>query len=273
MTLIDGARVKKPVLETEGLCKSFGRHAAVVDVSVRIHEGETFGFLGENGAGKSTFIQMVTGILVPDRGSVSLLGHKATKVPSSWRAQIGYVAQEPRFDPWMNALELGAFIRPFFPGHDRALFSSLLQKLDVPTQQRIETLSVGQRARLAVAAALAHRPRLLILDEPTAGLDPLARRELHAILAATARENPRATFFSSHIVDDVLQLANRVGVLDGGRLVYDGSPGEWSGFQGSAAPARPQQPGPLSEHLAAEIELNPSAEACSDDEARADRVL
>jgi ABC-2 type transport system ATP-binding protein len=217
------------VLETFGLGKSFGKKKAVVDVSLRLCEGETFGFLGENGAGKSTFVQMVCGVLAPDRGEVELLGRRARRVPSSWRALIGYVAQEPRFDPWMTAVELGGFIAPFFPGHDKAYFGSLLRRLDVPPQQRIETLSLGQRARLAVAAALAHRPRLLILDEPTAGLDPLARRELHALLLQTAAAHPRATFFSSHIVDDVLQLANRVGVLDGGALVYDGTPGDLAG--------------------------------------------
>jgi len=212
------------ILESDGLCKSFGRHAAIVDVSLRLFEGETFGFLGENGAGKSTFVQMICGVLPPDKGGISLFGRRATRVPAAWRAEIGYVAQEPRFDPWMSADELGLFLAPFFPTHDKVLYASLLKRLDVPVRQRIETLSVGQRARLAVAAALAHRPALLILDEPTAGLDPLARRELHELLKQTAAENPRATFFSSHIVDDVIHLATRVGVLDRGRLIYDGTP-------------------------------------------------
>jgi len=210
------------VLETRGLTRRYGGRAVVRSVSLRIEEGETFGFLGRNGAGKSTFIQMVCGVVAPDEGEIALLGRTARAVPASWRRDIGYVAQEPRFDPWMTATSLGDFMAPFFPTWDRTFYRELLDTLAVPDRQRIETLSVGVRARLALATALAHRPRLLILDEPTAGLDPLARRDFHALLERTAQSHPRATFFSSHLVDDVERLAGRIGIIDDGALLYQG---------------------------------------------------
>jgi ABC-2 type transport system ATP-binding protein len=211
------------VLQTRGLKKTYGGVAAVDGVTLQICEGETFGFLGQNGAGKSTFIRMVCGVIAPDDGEIELMGRTADRVPASWRRDIGYVAQEPRFDPWMTPLELGSFVAPFFPAHDAKLFRELLDLMRVPTGKRIESLSVGVRARLAVAVALAHKPRLLILDEPTAGLDPLARRDFHELLERTAAAHPRATFFSSHLVDDIERLAGRIGILDQGALVYDGT--------------------------------------------------
>lgn len=210
------------VLETRRLTRRFGGQTAVRSVSLRIEEGESFGFLGRNGAGKSTFIQMVCGVIAPDDGDITLLGRTARAVPASWRQHIGYVAQEPRFDPWLTATGLGDFVAPFFPTWDRTFYRELLELLAVPDRQRIETLSVGIRARLALAVALAHRPRLLILDEPTAGLDPLARRDFHVLLARTAASHPRATVFSSHLIDDVERLAGRIGIIDHGALVYDG---------------------------------------------------
>ena len=211
------------VLQTRSLQKRYGGTSAVDNVSLQLCEGETYGFLGQNGAGKSTFIRMVCGVIAPDAGEIELMGRVAERVPASWRRDIGYVAQEPRFDPWMTPLELGAFVAPFFPGHDVKLYRDLLDDMRVPRAKRIEGLSVGIRARLAVAVALAHKPRLLILDEPTAGLDPVARRDFHELLARTAAAHPRATFFSSHIIDDVERLAGRIGILDQGALLYDGS--------------------------------------------------
>jgi ABC-2 type transport system ATP-binding protein len=210
------------VLETRRLTRRFSGRTAVQSVSLRVEEGETFGFLGRNGAGKSTFIQMVCGVIAPDDGEITLLGRTAKAVPAAWLHHIGYVAQEPRFDPWLTATGLGDFVAPFFPTWDRAFYRELLEILTVPDRQRIETLSVGVRARLALAVALAHRPRLLILDEPTAGLEPLARRDFHVLLERTAASHPRATFFSSHLVDDVERLAGRIGIIDDGALMYQG---------------------------------------------------
>jgi ABC-2 type transport system ATP-binding protein len=220
--LQDHGDAMAPVLETHQLTKAFGRTVAVRGVSLHIDAGETFGFLGRNGAGKSTFLQLVCGLLVPDAGEITLLGRRARSVPASARRDIGYVAQEPRFDPWMNAVALGRFVAPFFPGFDARFYDELLDLLGVPRGTRSEALSVGLRTRLALALALAHRPKLLVLDEPTAGLDPLARHEFHALLRETGRRNARATFFSSHLVEDVEKLADRVAIIHAGVLEFVG---------------------------------------------------
>lgn len=213
-----------PILETIRLSRSFNGVPALRSISLHVNKGETFGFLGKNGAGKSTFIQSVCGLLEPDEGEVVLLGERWRSVPATARQRIGYVAQEPRFDPALNARELGRFVAPFYPTFDRRFFTDLLDLLSVPTERRSDALSTGMRMRLALALALAHRPPLLVLDEPTAGLDPLARHEFHALLKESARLSPRATFFSSHLVEDVQKMADRVGIVDGGALCFVGAP-------------------------------------------------
>jgi ABC-2 type transport system ATP-binding protein len=213
-------------LAARSLRKRFGRRAVIDGLVLEVHEGETYGFLGRNGAGKSTVIHMFLGVLRPDGGEVELLGRRAATPPPAWRRDVGFVAQEPRFDPWATARDLGAFLRPFYPTWDDAHFTELLGVLGVPVDQKSETLSVGMRTRLALALALAHRPRVLILDEPTAGLDPIARRVFQDILRETARAHARTTFFSSHNIDDIERLADRVGVLDGARLRYEGPIGD-----------------------------------------------
>ena len=211
-----------PVLETVRLTKTFNGTPAVRGVSLRVEDGETFGFLGKNGAGKSTFIELVCGLLVPDDGEIALVGTRSRRVPASARRQIGYVAQEPRFEPSSNAIDLGRFVSSFYPTFDSHFFNTLLDLLSVPQKTRSDALSVGMRTRLALALALAHRPRLLILDEPTAGLDPLARHEFYALIVESARLSPRATFFSSHLLEDVQKLADRVAIIDAGVVGFVG---------------------------------------------------
>ncbi len=209
-------------LAARALRKRFGRRTVIDGLEMAVREGETYGFLGRNGAGKSTVLHMLLGVLAPDGGEVELLGRRARAVPPAWRRDVGFVAQEPHFDPWATARDLGRFHRAFYPSWDDAHFARLLDALSVPHDQKSETLSVGTRTKLALALALAHHPRVLILDEPTAGLDPIARRAFQDIVRDTARAHARTTLFSSHNIDDIERLADRVGVLDEGRLRYEG---------------------------------------------------
>ncbi|MEM7384402.1 MAG: ABC transporter ATP-binding protein, partial [Verrucomicrobiota bacterium] len=210
------------VLETRGLRKAFGRVEVVRDLNLSVRKGEIYGFLGRNGAGKTTTIRMLMGILKPDGGHINLLGKRVRRVGRKEKQQIGYVSQEQHFYPWMSCRVLGQFTGGFYPDWDDAEYLRLLKVLDLPPDRKTSHLSGGMKMKLALALALAHRPGLLILDEPTAGLDPVARREFLEIIATQSRNEERTTFFSTHRIDEVDRVGDRVGILHEGIMRYEG---------------------------------------------------
>jgi ABC-2 type transport system ATP-binding protein len=214
------------VLEVRGLRRHFGRVPAVDGIDLSVHEGEIYGFLGINGAGKTTAIRLLMGIIAAEAGTISLLGETTRRTSVAQKRRIGYVSQEQNFYPWMKCQALGKFVGSFYPTWDAAEFSRLLKVLEVPVDRRVSELSGGMRAKLALALALAPRPALLILDEPTAGLDPVARREFMQLIVAQARQHRRTTLFSSHLIDEVERCADRVGIIHQGRMRFEGSLGE-----------------------------------------------
>ena len=211
------------VLRTVGLRKQFGKTIALDGLNLEVREGEIYGFLGRNGAGKTTTIRALMGILQPDDGTVVLGGRSMPRVDVATKRQIGYVSQEPHFYPWMTGAQLGRFVGGFYPTWDHAEFRRLLDVLQLPPDRRFSHLSGGMQMKLALALALAHRPALLILDEPTAGLDPVARREFLDLLAGQARHRNRTTLFSSHLIEEVDRVADRIGIIEAGRMRYEGS--------------------------------------------------
>ena len=212
-----------PALTLTQLSKSYGDVTALAGLDMRVDEGEVYGFLGRNGAGKSTALQVIMGVTRADAGEISLLDTPMRGDDPALRQQLGYVAQEQHFYEWMNPERLGAFVGGFYPTWDNEEFSRLLQILEVPRRRRVEGFSGGMRAKLALALALAHRPRLLLLDEPTAGMDAVARREFITIVRDEAVRSQRTTLFSSHLIDEVEQAADKVGIVDAGRMHYEGS--------------------------------------------------
>jgi ABC-2 type transport system ATP-binding protein len=211
------------VLRTLGLTKKFGRTTALDDLNLEVREGEIYGFLGRNGAGKTTALRSFMGILRPDRGRIELLGRIVRRVDVKTKRRIGYVSQEPHCYPWMTCRALGQFVAGFYPTWDGAEFDRLLRVLDLPPGRRFSHLSGGMQMKLSLALAVAHRPALLILDEPTAGLDPVARREFLDLIASQARNHGRTTLFSTHLIDEVDRVADRVGIIDEGRMRFEGS--------------------------------------------------
>jgi ABC-2 type transport system ATP-binding protein len=163
------------------------------------------------------------GILRPRSGVIELFGQRASRVSVALKRRIGYVSQEPMFYPWMSADQLGRFVGSFYPTWDAAEYVRLLRLLDVPRDRRAAELSGGTRSKLALALALAPRPDLLLLDEPTAGLDPVARAEFNDQLMHLHRERGTTVFFSSHLVGEVEKLADRVGIVQAGRARFEGS--------------------------------------------------
>lgn len=209
-------------LSAEGLCCHFGDVKAVDGVDLKVGKGEIYGFLGINGAGKTTTIRMLMGIIPAQAGTITLLGTTTRRTTVAQKQRIGYVSQEQNFYPWMTCRTLGRFVGSMYPTWDAAEYARLLEIFQLPAKRRVSELSGGMRAKLGLALALAPRPDLLILDEPTAGLDPVARREFMQIIVAQARQHGRTTLFSSHLVDEVERCADRIGILHGGKMRFEG---------------------------------------------------
>ncbi|NLS97341.1 MAG: ABC transporter ATP-binding protein [Planctomycetaceae bacterium] len=217
-----GVTEPEVILRIEDLRVSYGKLRAVDGLNLTVRAGEIYGFLGRNGAGKTTAIRAMMGIITPARGRIELLGYRGRRIRARQKQRIGYVSQEQHFYPWMSCRALGRFVSGFYPTWDHDEFARLLSLLDLPPKRRVSHLSGGMRVKLALALALAHRPPILILDEPTSGLDPATRREFLEIISRQARSHSRTTFFSSHLVDEVERVADRVGIIHNGGMRYEG---------------------------------------------------
>jgi ABC-2 type transport system ATP-binding protein len=200
----------------------YGRVRALDGLSLGVTRGEIYGFLGRNGAGKTTTLRVLMGIVSANGGTIELFGKPMTRVSVATKRSIGYVSQEQYFYPWMTPLQLGRFVAAFYPTWEDGEYTRLLRVLDVPPDRRSGILSGGTRTKLGLALALAPRPQLLLLDEPTAGLDPVARREFNDMVASMAVEYGTTVFLSSHLVDDVEEIATRVGIVQAGRASIEG---------------------------------------------------
>jgi ABC-2 type transport system ATP-binding protein len=208
-----------PVIETEHLSCRYGRHEALHDVSFTVQPGTIFALLGPNGAGKTTTLRVLMNILRASGGRATVLGVDAHRLGPGDLAAIGYVSENQELPLWMTVAEFLAFCRPFYPAWDDALCASLVRDFQLPTRTRLGRLSRGMRIKAALIASLAYRPRLLVLDEPFSGLDPVVRDDLiHGVLER-AGDEAWSVLISSHDLDDVERLVDQVGFLDAGRLV------------------------------------------------------
>jgi ABC-2 type transport system ATP-binding protein len=212
--------MEAPVLQLEHLGKSYGSLHALSDVSLSIAPGEIFALLGPNGAGKTTLIGAVCGLVRKSAGKVRLFGVDTDVDPVTPRYQVGLVPQEVNFDPFFTAAEalriqLGYYGRPPDEARVREVLAALQlsQKADAPTR----ALSGGMKRRLLIAKALVHRPRLVFLDEPTAGVDVELRQQLWAYVRRL-REEGTTIVLTTHYLEEAEELADRVGIIDGGRL-------------------------------------------------------
>ena len=215
-------------LLTQGLVYQFGRRRVLSDLNLRVPRGKIYGFLGRNGAGKTTTFRLLMGMLYPDRGTITLGDETVHRVRPAQRAAVGYVSQEQHFYEWMTVHALGRFVGGFYPRWDRVEYRRLLERFSVDARQKVRELSGGTKMKVAVALALAHRPELLLLDEPTAGMDPVGRHELLGLLEEHAGEWGQTVLFSTHQIADVEQIADCVGILHEGRLVFEGEVGSVS---------------------------------------------
>jgi ABC-2 type transport system ATP-binding protein len=219
--------VADPVLVCRGLTKSFGDRRAVAGVGFTIDEGECYGLLGPNGAGKTTTISMICGLLDRDDGEVEIAGQAVTTSATAVRAEIGYVPQEIALYPDLTASEnLWLFGRLYGLAKPalRARITEVLELVGLSDRagDRVEEYSGGMKRRANLAAGLLHQPRLLVLDEPTVGVDPQSRNALLETVAALRAEG-RAVLYTTHYMEEAERLCDRVGIIDEGRIVAEGT--------------------------------------------------
>ncbi len=210
------------VVEVRGLTRRFGGKAALADVHLTVPRGTVFGLLGTNGAGKSTLIKHVMGLLRTQQGCVRVFGLDPVADPVGVLSRIGYLSEENDLPPWMTVDELLRFTRAFYPTWQDAYAAELCRAFALDGSARIEDLSKGQKARAGLVVALAHRPELLVLDEPSSGLDPLVRRDILTAVVRTIADEGRTVLFSSHLLDEMERVADHVALIHEGRIVFAG---------------------------------------------------
>ena len=210
------------VLKFENISRSYKRGVPVLEnVTFGVSEGEVVGLIGRNGAGKTTLLRIAMGMLVPHEGSVRVFGMSPTENPVEVKKRVGYVSEDQVLPAGSSIADLIAFHTYLFPSWDRFLERDLLDRFCLGRHSKIKSLSKGQARQVALMLAIAHRPELLILDEPAGGLDPAARREfLEASIQLLNREGS-AILFSSHHMQDIERIGARVVLLDQGRVRLD----------------------------------------------------
>jgi ABC-2 type transport system ATP-binding protein len=205
-------------IETRGLSKRFGARAVLDGCDLTVPAGSVTGLLGANGAGKTTLLRCLLGLAKPDAGSARTFGEEGWDLSGAAKARLGYVAQTPAHFAWMRVGDLLAYTGSFYPTWDQALAGRLVGQWSLDPTARAGRLSPGESQRLALVLALAHRPELLVLDEPAASLDPPGRRQFLAAVLEAAGAGV-TVLFSTHLCADLERVADRVAVLKAGRIV------------------------------------------------------
>jgi ABC-2 type transport system ATP-binding protein len=206
------------VIQTERLTKSYGEHRGIVELDLEVAEGEVFGFLGPNGAGKTTTMRVLLDLIRPTSGKARVFGIETTVDPAAIHRRVGYLPGEFDLYDRLTGIETITYFGNLRGGVDRAYVASLIERLDFDPSRRFKEYSKGNKQKVGLIVALQHRPDLLILDEPTAGLDPLVQQTFFG-LVREAREEGRTMFLSSHIIDEVDRTCDRVAIIREGRLV------------------------------------------------------
>lgn len=207
-----------PAIHTDQLTKRYHRLTALDCVSLDVQEGAIYALVGQNGAGKTTAIKILMNIIPATRGSATVLGADSRKVRGKSYAQIGYVSENQEIPEWMKVGAILDYLRDFYPTWDSALEQSLVKQFDLPLNRKIKALSRGMKMKLSLAGALAFHPKLIVLDEPFGGLDPLVRDQLIESLLERAAES--TVFISSHDLAEIESFASHVGYLESGKLLF-----------------------------------------------------
>ena len=214
--------VQQPVVKIERLSRRYRKKRALDKISITVPQGVVYGLVGENGAGKTTLVKHILGTLRPQEGDVQVFGLAPSSNPVDVLSRIGYLSEDRDLPGWMRVRELMAYTAAFYPAWDQDYAEDLRKRFNLAPDARIKKLSRGEKAKMGLLAALAYRPPLLLLDEPSSGLDPSARRDIVGAIVRTVADEGRTVIFSSHILDEVERVADIVAMIHGGQCVFEG---------------------------------------------------
>ena len=215
--------MNEPIIEIKNLVREFGTKRALDNVSLSIQPGTVMGLVGENGAGKTTLIKHVLGLLKAQSGSVSVFGLDPIANPESVLSRIGYLSEEGDLPTWMKVHELMRYSAAFYPTWDDAYAMKLLDEFNLDPSAKLSKMSKGQRSRAGLLVAMAYRPQLLLLDEPSSGLDPIVRKDILGAIIRTIADDGRTVLFSSHLLSEVERVADQISMVKAGKILISDS--------------------------------------------------
>lgn len=210
------------VVRVERLSKHFAKKKALDEVSITVRRGRVFGLVGENGAGKTTLIHHIMGSYIVEQGCVEVFGMNPVEQPQEVLSRIGYLSETRDLPRWMRIEQFLVYMSAFYPKWDMGYAKELLEQFGLEVGTKIGGLSRGELARLGLTAALSHRPELLVLDEPSSGLDPVARIDILTAVVRSVAEEGRTVFFSSHLLDEVERVSDDVCLIHKGKVIFEG---------------------------------------------------
>ena len=206
-------------IEVKNLCRRFGKHTALDHVNLQLEQGTVLGLVGENGAGKTTFIKHLLGLFKAQSGTVRVFDMDPIQHPKEVLSRIGFLSEDRDMPEWMTIRQYMTYTKAFYPTWDTTYADGLISQFALDTSQKIKNLSRGQRAKTGLLMALAYRPDLLLLDEPSSGLDPVVRRDMLGAIVRTIAEEGRTVVLSSHLLDEVERVADTIVMIHEGRVI------------------------------------------------------
>src|SRR6185503_14182448 len=214
--------MEQSVVDVNNLSRTFGDKAALDDVSFSATAGQVYGLVGANGAGKTTLLKHLLGLLRAATGSVRVFGLDPVRDPVGVLGRVGYLSEERELPEWMRIDELLAYTQAYHPTWDPSYARELLETFGLDPSKKVKELSRGMRAQAGLVVAVAHRPELLILDEPSSGLDAMVRRDILDAIVRTVADDGRTVIFSSHLLEEVERMSDHVTMIHQGRVALSG---------------------------------------------------